>query len=81
MQEGTLAAYSMFRGFLNAMEHDTDPGGVCSRLAICEGARWGKKGRQLLFYLFYWYALGFHNLGFIFQIIFGIHDYKWQYSV
>jgi hypothetical protein len=38
-QEGTLAAYSMFRGFLNAMDQESDPGGLCSKLAICEGAR------------------------------------------
>ena len=35
MREGTLAAYSMFRGFLNAMDADSSD---CSALFVCEAA-------------------------------------------
>ena len=39
MREGTLAAYIIFQGFLNAIESDITPGGSCSNWAMCEAGR------------------------------------------
>ena len=38
-KEGTLAAYSMFRGFLNSMENEEENKSSCAKLSMCEAAR------------------------------------------
>ncbi|XP_023320981.1 uncharacterized protein LOC111695748 [Eurytemora carolleeae] len=39
LKEGTLAAYSMFRGFLNSMENEEENKSSCAKLSMCEAAR------------------------------------------